>query len=73
MEELKQKGPNYSLMKRLGQYMVHVHDRDFKILLHGGFAEEIIEEVFVISDRNQYSEKVGLMLENHWLDEILIK
>ena len=41
--------------------------------LHGGFAEEIIEEVFVISDRNQYSEKVGLMLENHWLDEILIK
>ena len=73
VEELKQKGPNYSLMKRLGQYMVHVHDRDFKILLHGGFAEEIIEEVFVISDRNQYSEKVGLMLENHWLDEILIK
>lgn len=73
VEELKQKGPNYLLMKRLGQYMVRVHDRDFNMLLHGGFAEEIIKEVYVMSDRDQYSEKLGLIVENHWLDEILIK
>ena len=73
VEELKQKGPNYLLMKRLGQYMVHVHDRDFNMLLHGGFAEEIIKGVYVMSDRDQYSEKLGLIVENHWLDEILIK
>lgn len=43
------------------------------MLLHGGFAEEIIRGVYVMSDRDQYSEKLGLIVENHWLDEILIK
>lgn len=73
VEELKQKGPNYLLMKRLGQYMVHVHDRDFKLLLDGGFVKEEIKGIYVMPNREQYNEKLGLILENHWLDEILIK
>ena len=37
-----------------------------------GAIEELFEGVFVISDKNFYDEKVGLVLENHWLEETYI-
>lgn len=73
VEELKQKGPNYSIIKRLGQYMVSIHNRDFEKMIKEGLVEEVIKGVFVAPDQAQYNKRIGLIIENHWLDEILIK
>ena len=72
VEKLKLEGPAYRLMKALSQYSVNVRDRDLKKLFGIGAIEELFEGVFVISDKNFYDEKVGLVLENNWLEETYI-
>ena len=72
VERLKNEGPTYRLMKALSQYSVNVRERDMKKLFGMGAIEELFEGVFVISDKAFYDEQVGLVLENHWLEESLI-
>lgn len=73
IEKLKVNGPTYSIMKKLSQYTVNVYEHDFSKLQQAGLIEEPIEGIYVVSDREQYDAKVGLVTENHWLEEILIK
>lgn len=71
VERLKNDGINYSLMKQLSQYSVNIHERDFQKLLSYGAIEEVIEGIYVVNDRAQYDENIGLRLDNHWMNEIL--
>ena len=71
IEQLKITGPYYSLMKKLGQYTVSLRKRDFEKL--EGVYEEAVEGVYFIKESSQYDDKVGLLVENHIIDEILIK
>lgn len=71
IEQLKRNGSSYSLMKKLGQYTVSLRRRDFEKMK--GLYDEVIEGVFFVSDRNQYDSKIGLITDNLWLDELLIK
>ena len=73
VERLKDEGPSYKLMKLIGNYTVNVNERDFKELLKSGLIKEIIEGVYLLPDREQYKDDVGLVTDNHWLEEILIK
>ena len=72
VERLKQDGPSYSLMKKLGQYTVNIRQNDFKKLKESGQIEEKTEGIFVVEDSSQYHHKVGLLTDNHWLEETLI-
>lgn len=72
VERLRQEGPNYRLMKALAQFSVNVRDNDCKKLYAAGAVEEVFEGVFVIRDKGFYDDQVGLVLENHWLEESLI-
>ena len=71
---LKKEGITYSLMKRLSQYSVNVHERDFQKLLSYGAVEEIGEGsgIFVVNDKAQYDDDIGLRLDNHWMNELLM-
>ena len=71
VERLKNDGITYSLMKQLSQYSVNIHERDFLKLLSYGAIEEVIEGIYVVNDRAQYDENIGLRLDNHWMNEIL--
>ena len=71
VERLKNDGITYSLMKQLSQYSVNIHKRDFLKLWSYGAIEEVIEGIYVVNDRAQYDENVGLRLDNHWMNEIL--
>lgn len=71
IEQLKRNGSSYSLMKKLGQYSVGLRRRDFEKMK--GLYDEVIEGVFFVSERNQYDNKIGLITDNLWLDELLIK
>ena len=71
VERLKNDGITYSLMKQLSQYSVNIHERDFLKLLSYGAIEEVIEGIYVVNDRVQYDENIGLRLDNHWMNEIL--
>jgi CRISPR-associated endonuclease/helicase Cas3 len=73
VEELIRKGISRSIMQRLGQYSVNIRQRDFKQLQQSGLIEAPLTNVYVLPDREQYDTSVGLLLENHWLDEILIR
>ena len=71
VERLKSDGITYSLMKQLSQYSVNIHERDFQKLLGYGAIEEVIDGIYVVNDRAQYDENIGLRLDNHWMNEIL--
>ena len=71
VERLKSDGITYSLMKQLSQYSVNIHERDFLKLWSYGAIEEVIEGIYVVNDRAQYDENIGLRLDNHWMNEIL--
>ena len=58
-------------MKQLSQYGVNIHERDFLKLRSYGALEEVIDGIYVVNDRAQYDENIGLRLDNHWMNEIL--
>lgn len=70
VEELKETGCTYSLMKQLAQFTVGVRAKDFKLLVDYGAVEEILEGIYVLADREQYDRVTGLSLDNHWMEEI---
>ena len=72
VEQLRREGPSYRLMKGLSQYSVNVRNNDWKKLLATGSVEELFEGIYVICDKGFYDDKVGLVSENHWLEESLI-
>ena len=73
VERLKNEGVSYSLMKALSQYSVNVRNNDMKKLIEAGAVEEVLEGIYVISDPKFYDKGIGLVTDNHWLEEIYIK
>lgn len=71
IEQLKNNGISYSLIKQLSQYSITIHDRDFEKLVSYGAIDEVVEGVYVVTDRAQYDDNIGLRLDNHWMNEIL--
>ena len=65
-------GFSYSLMKKLSQFSVNVRNGDMKKLMEADAVEEVLEGVFVIRDQAYYDKEVGLVTDNHWLEESLI-
>ena len=53
------------------KYSVNIHERDLLKLLSYGAIEEVIEGIYVVNNRAQYGENIGLRLDNHWMNEIL--
>lgn len=72
VQQLKEFGCTYSLMKKLAKYTVCVHKSDFSQLVKSGVVEEIIEGVYILFDGAQYNETTGIILDNHWMEEILM-
>ncbi len=72
IEEFKQCGPSYALMKKLGQYTVNVYEPDFKALLSMGVINEIKEGMYVMEYAQQYDEYLGLVTDNKLKDETII-
>lgn len=74
IDRLKREDITYSLIKQLAQYSVNIHERDFRKLLSYGAIEEIREglDMYVVNDRAQYDEDIGLRLDNHWMNELLM-
>ncbi len=72
VERLKKEGVSYSLMKALSQYSVNVRNSDKKKLTEAGAVEEVLEGIYVVSDPKFYDKEIGLVTDNHWLEESLI-
>ena len=72
VERLKKEGVTYTLMKALSQYSVNVRNNDLKKLTDAGAVEEVLEGIYVVSDSKFYDKKIGLVTDNHWLEESLI-
>lgn len=72
VEQLKESGCTYPLMKKLAKYTVGVHCSDFDKLISYGTIKEVLEGIYVLEDRAQYDRNTGLNLDNHWMEEILM-
>lgn len=72
VERLLDEGPSYALMKALSQFSVNVRSGDMKKLAEAGAIEEVLEGIYVIRDRSFYSNEVGLVTDNQWLEETYI-
>ena len=69
---LKESGCTYPLMKQLAKFTVGVHSSDFDKLVSYGAIEEVLEGIYVLTDRVQYDKNTGLSLDNHWMEELLM-
>lgn len=72
IERLQQEGPTYPLMKKLSRYGVNVRSYEFHKLVEFGVVNEILKGIYVVNMPQQYDERLGLLLENIWKDQILI-
>ena len=72
VEELKQKGLSYPLMKKLAQFSVNIRQRNFIDLIQSGAIEEILDGIYIVSSPSFYDKEVGLITDNQWLEETLI-
>lgn len=72
VEQLKSEGPSYPLIKQLSQYSVNLRKRDFDKMLKNGLIDEIITGFYVTNCENQYHNNIGLLTDNHWLEETYI-
>ena len=72
IEQLRSEGITYRLMKKLAQYSVNVRRQDLQKLMEAGALEEIAEGVLFVRDANFYDEHLGLITDNHWIEEPLI-
>lgn len=73
VRKLQEEGITPALMRKLGQYTVQLRENDFKELDGKGLIDEILEGIYFIPDPSQYDEKLGLMTESHWMEELLIE
>ena len=71
VKQLLDEGPSYKLMKKLSQYMVNVHQPDFKVLQSLGVVSERKEGLFVVDYKQQYDANIGLRIDNNWANEVL--
>lgn len=72
VERLIKESVSYSLMKALSQFSVNVRKKDFDKLKDAGAIEEVLEGIFVIREVAFYDNQIGLVTDNHWLEESLI-
>ena len=73
VQEIKNEGISYNLMKKLSNYMVNLREEDFMKLKKERLLEEVVEGIYLLPDREQYDINTGLVTDNHWLEEILIQ
>lgn len=71
--QMKEEGVSYELMKRMSRYMVCLRERDFLKLFKEELIKEVLDGIYVLEDREQYNSETGLVIDNHWLEEILIQ
>ena len=72
VEQLLDKGPSYTLMKKLSKYIVNIYKNDFESLLGMGAVSEKREGLYVVEYKQQYDENLGLRVDNNWTKESLI-
>lgn len=72
VERLRERGMAYSLMKKLSKYSVNVYKSDLKALIEAHAVTEVLEGFYVVEQKEQYDEKLGLLTENQWEDKLLL-
>ena len=71
LERYRSEGPSYTLFKELSQYSVSINRQDFILLQSKGLIEDY-GGIWIVTDSRAYDERVGLTIENEWLEEPLI-
>lgn len=72
IDMLRKSGSTYRILKQLAQYSVNVYERDLKELMMMGAIEEFHEGLYYATNPNCYDAKLGLLIDNFWLNETYI-
>jgi CRISPR-associated endonuclease/helicase Cas3 len=65
INKLKTNGPDRFLMRKLQRYTVNIYTNQFNEMKRRGAIEEVFQEVFALSSRLDYSDEVGLLVDEH--------
>ncbi len=63
IENLRSLGRNRPLMRKLQRYTVNIYNKEFESLIAKGLIEEINEGIFALSSRLNYSDEIGLIID----------
>ncbi|MCS7464513.1 CRISPR-associated endonuclease Cas3'' [Paenibacillus doosanensis] len=64
IDELKVKGPDRRLLRKLQRYTVSIYKRDFNILKEKKVIEEVYPQMFALLPKRAYSKHIGLRIED---------
>jgi CRISPR-associated endonuclease/helicase Cas3 len=64
LDELRIRGPNRDLLRKLQRYTVNIYNQDFYKLLERGALEEISPGIFSLLSEMEYSDDTGLVTDN---------
>lgn len=74
VNQVKQNGVTYELMKALGQYTVNVSESNFKILKDAfDKGERIPKGLFFLMNKGQYDRQTGVILNNMYIEDVYTK
>lgn len=71
MEQIHHDGISYPIIKRISEYSVSIHEKDYIKLREMGAITDICENLYYVDSAKQYDEKTGVVVDNVWLEEIL--
>lgn len=73
VNQIKQFGAKYELVKALGQYTVNLSKHNYD-MLYGAFdkGEKIPEGIYFLTDPKQYNGKTGVIIENMFIEDVFI-
>ena len=71
MEQISHDGISYPIIKRISEYSVSIHEKDYIKLREMGAITDICENLYYVDSAKQYDEKTGVVVDNVWLEEIL--
>lgn len=73
VNQIKQSGAKYELVKALGQYTVNLSKHNYD-MLYGAFdkGEKIPEGIYFLTDPKQYNGKTGVIIENMFIEDVFI-
>jgi len=61
--ELKAKGPERWLLRKLQRYSVNIYNDQFYVLLNRGSIEEVSLGLFALTCKIEYDDSVGLLID----------
>ncbi|MDC7287775.1 CRISPR-associated helicase/endonuclease Cas3 [Blautia schinkii] len=52
-----------SIIREAGQYCINIYEKDFELLYGAGRLKELVKDIYLLRNREQYTKEIGLVMD----------